>query len=58
MIELRQAPAALPRGRRIYVIGDIHGSIAKLRDLHGQIASFGAVRHRPHVDERFDQPER
>lgn len=39
MIELRQAPAALPRGRRIYVIGDIHGSIAKLRDLHGQIAA-------------------
>lgn len=39
MIELRQAPAALPRGRRLYVIGDIHGSIAKLRDLHGQIAA-------------------
>lgn len=39
MIELRQAPAALPRGRRIYVIGDIHGSIAKLRDLHCQIAA-------------------
>lgn len=39
MIELRQAPAALPRGRRIYVIGDIHGSIAKLRDLHGQIGA-------------------
>ncbi len=39
MIQLRQAPAALPRGRRLYVIGDIHGSIAKLRDLHGQIAA-------------------
>ena len=39
MIELRQAPAALPRGRRLYVIGDIHGSIDKLRDLHGQIAA-------------------
>ena len=39
MIELRQAPGTLPRGRRIYVIGDIHGSIEKLRDLHGQIAA-------------------
>jgi serine/threonine protein phosphatase 1 len=45
MIELRQAPAALPRGRRLYVIGDIHGSIAKLRDLHGQIAAD--LRSRP-----------
>jgi serine/threonine protein phosphatase 1 len=39
VIALRQAPAALPRGRRIYAIGDIHGSIAPLRDLHGQIAA-------------------
>ena len=39
MIELRPAPASLPRGRRIYAIGDIHGAIAKLRDLHGQIAA-------------------
>ena len=39
MIELRPAPGALPRGRRIYAIGDIHGSIAKLRDLHGRIAA-------------------
>lgn len=39
MIELREAPGELPRGRRIYAIGDIHGSLAKLRDLHGQIAA-------------------
>ena len=39
MIQLRQAPGTLPRGRRLYVIGDIHGSIDKLRDLHGQIAA-------------------
>ncbi len=45
MIVLRPAPAALPRGRRIYAIGDIHGSIAQLRDLHGQIAAD--LRDRP-----------
>lgn len=39
MIALREAPAALPRGRRIYAIGDIHGAIAPLRDLHGRIAA-------------------
>lgn len=39
MIEFRLAPAALPRDRRLYVIGDIHGAYAKLRDLHGQIAA-------------------
>jgi serine/threonine protein phosphatase 1 len=39
MIALRAAPASLPRGRRIYAIGDIHGSIAQLRDLHAQIAA-------------------
>jgi serine/threonine protein phosphatase 1 len=39
MIELRPAPAHLPRGRRIYAIGDIHGSIGKLRALHGLIGA-------------------
>ena len=39
MISLRAAPGALPRGRRIYAIGDIHGAIDKLRDLHAQIAA-------------------
>jgi len=39
MIDFRLSPAALPRGRRLYVIGDIHGAIAKLRDLHEQIAA-------------------
>jgi serine/threonine protein phosphatase 1 len=38
MISLRAAPGSLARGRRIYAIGDIHGAIDKLRDLHGQIA--------------------
>lgn len=39
MIELREAPAALPRGRRIYAIGDIHGAADKLRALHALIAA-------------------
>ena len=39
MIAFRDAPAALPRGRRIYAIGDIHGAFAKLRALHAAIAA-------------------
>lgn len=36
-MDLRDAPASLPRGRRIYAIGDIHGSLAALRALHARI---------------------
>src|SRR3984885_8415444 len=32
------APGSLPRGRRVYVIGDIHGCLAELRQLHNAIA--------------------
>lgn len=39
MIVFREAPAALPRGRRIYAIGDIHGAVGKLRELHARIAA-------------------
>jgi serine/threonine protein phosphatase 1 len=45
MIDLRPAPAGLPRGRRIYAIGDIHGAVAKLRALHAMIAAD--LKHRP-----------
>ena len=38
-------------------VEDAQHAHAGICDLHGQIASFGAVRHRPHVDERFDQSE-
>lgn len=38
MIELSPAPAALPPGRRIYAIGDIHGCNAQLATLHEKIA--------------------
>ena len=32
------APGRLPRGRRVYAIGDIHGCLDKLRQLHAAIA--------------------
>lgn len=44
MIDFQPAPGRLPAGRRIYAIGDIHGSLGKLRDLHGMIARDVAAR--------------
>ena len=38
MIELSPAPAALPPGRRIYAIGDIHGCARQLDILYVRIA--------------------
>ncbi len=38
MIELSRAPAAVPPGRRVYAIGDIHGCDAQLATLHEIIA--------------------
>jgi serine/threonine protein phosphatase 1 len=38
MIELSSAPAALPPGRRIYAIGDIHGCAQQLSNLHALIS--------------------
>jgi serine/threonine protein phosphatase 1 len=32
------APGRLPRGRRVYAIGDVHGCLAELRQLHAAIA--------------------
>lgn len=32
-----RAPGRLPAGRRLYVVGDIHGHVDRLRTLHGQI---------------------
>jgi serine/threonine protein phosphatase 1 len=32
------SPGRLPRGRRVYAIGDIHGCITELRTLHAAIA--------------------
>jgi serine/threonine protein phosphatase 1 len=43
-IRFLRAPAWMPRGRRAYVIGDIHGCRAKLMALHDLIAADFAVR--------------
>jgi serine/threonine protein phosphatase 1 len=39
-----QAPGWLPRGRRVYAIGDVHGWRDKLAALHGLIAADMAAR--------------
>ena len=43
-IHFVRAPVSLPRGRRIYVIGDIHGCLAQLEHLHREIARDLAAR--------------
>jgi serine/threonine protein phosphatase 1 len=46
----RPVPAQGPAGRRIYVVGDIHGRADLLRQLHGMIlADSGAHRNRQRV---------
>lgn len=44
MPELAPAPAALPAGRRVYAIGDIHGCLGQLLALHEMIAADLAAR--------------
>jgi serine/threonine protein phosphatase 1 len=41
---LQPAPARLPPGQRIYAIGDVHGCLDRLLDLHAQIAADLAAR--------------
>jgi serine/threonine protein phosphatase 1 len=43
-LEFVLSPGRLPRGRRVYAIGDIHGSLAELRQLHVAIAADLASR--------------
>ena len=38
------SPGRLPRGRRVYAIGDVHGCLAELRQLHAAIAADLAAR--------------
>ncbi len=38
-IRFTEAPASLPRGRRVYAIGDVHGCAARLAELHRLIAA-------------------
>ncbi len=43
-MKFMHAPGWLPRGRRVYAIGDVHGCVDKLRRLHAAIAADVAVR--------------
>ncbi len=38
-IRFLQAPGVLPRGRRVYAVGDVHGYPDKLRRVHAAIAA-------------------
>ncbi len=44
MIDLAPAPAALPHGRRVYVIGDIHGCHRQLAELYAAIEADLGIR--------------
>jgi len=55
-----RAPGVLPRGRRVYAVGDIHGCLDKLHALHAMIAADFAARptERPlllHLGDYIDQ---
>ncbi|MDE2516733.1 MAG: serine/threonine protein phosphatase [Rhodospirillales bacterium] len=39
MIAFQDAPAALPPGRRVYAVGDVHGCLDQLERLHAAIAA-------------------
>jgi serine/threonine protein phosphatase 1 len=43
-IRFLRAPGRVPRGRRVYAVGDIHGRLDKLTALHGLIAADFAAR--------------
>lgn len=43
-LQFRAAPGWLPKGRRIYAIGDVHGCKAQLLALHAAIATDMAAR--------------
>ena len=47
MVDFLPAPAALPPGRRLYAIGDIHGCVDRLVALHEMIAEDLAERPCP-----------
>src|SRR5947209_10750230 len=46
-LHLTQAPGWLPRGQRVYAIGDIHGCLTQLEELHHEIGRDLAARPVP-----------
>jgi serine/threonine protein phosphatase 1 len=49
MINPQLAPAALPPGERVYAIGDVHGCVERLQDMHHLIAADLAGRPVAHA---------
>ncbi len=43
-LRFMQAPGWVPRGRRVYAIGDVHGQVDKLRRLHAAVLTDLAKR--------------
>lgn len=59
-LRFRQAPGWVPRGRRVYAVGDIHGAAIQLRTLHAAIVADLAARPVPaavlvHLGDYIDQ---
>ncbi|HVY14060.1 MAG TPA: metallophosphoesterase [Rhodopila sp.] len=59
-LHIIQAPGRLPRGRRVYAIGDVHGHLERLRTVHRMIADDLTVRPVPnavlvHLGDYIDQ---
>ncbi len=48
-LRFRKAPGWVPRGRRVYAVGDVHGCSQQLIDLHAAIAADLAARPIPSV---------
>lgn len=48
-LRFRKAPGWLPRGRRVYALGDVHGCRQQLVDLHAMIAADLLARPVPSV---------
>jgi serine/threonine protein phosphatase 1 len=44
MLSFAKAPASLPPGQRVYAVGDVHGCLPQLSDLHALIAADLAAR--------------
>jgi len=62
MTEFIQAPASLPAGQRVYAVGDIHGCLDRLTELHAAIGDDLAARPVPeplllHIGDYVDRGE-
>src|SRR5436305_840706 len=59
-MRFRRSPGRLPRGRRVYVVGDVHGCLQQLVQLHRVITADLAARPIPsavliHLGDYIDQ---